>query len=278
MSSVADIMTTKVVAVAPTSTVLETQKLMADKRINRIVVVDKQNKSVGIITRKDIANLLIADKSRRSLEDINAKEVMSKGLIMVNPVASISEVAETMIKKMVSSLIVVDKGNRLRGIVTKTDVAMYIASRGAGRHKVSDFMTGNPITVKPTSSIFLPAHLMFEHKISRVVVTDNQDKPIGIVTLFDTSTIPGLFKPPKTGKEKPMFVKGIITPPYGTHLLLARDIMTANPIAVTENSDLADAAKLMVTQAISGLPVIDNVGKLAGIVTKSDLTRAVAST
>lgn len=53
--------------------------------------------------------------------------------------------------------------------------------------------------------------------------------------------------------------------------------MTADPISVNEDADLADAARLMTKNGVSGLPVINTAGKLVGIVTKSDLTKAVAS-
>ena len=65
--------------------------------------------------------------------------------------------------------------------------------------------------------------------------------------------------------------------PKSVHLLTAVDIMTANPIVVNKDADLTAAAKLMARRAISGLPVIDGNGKLVGIVTLSDITRAVAS-
>jgi len=72
-------------------------------------------------------------------------------------------------------------------------------------------------------------------------------------------------------------LKGILFPPKGIHLLTAKDFMTADPISVNEDADLADAARLMTKNGVSGLPVINTAGKLVGIVTKSDLTKAVAS-
>ncbi len=53
--------------------------------------------------------------------------------------------------------------------------------------------------------------------------------------------------------------------------------MTRNPITVLENAYLSDAAKLMISHHISGLPVLNESNQLVGIVTKTDVTKAVAA-
>lgn len=50
----------------------------------------------------------------------------------------------------------------------------------------------------------------------------------------------------------------------------AHQIMTRRVVTTTEDSSVADAAKLMLQERISGLPVIDSKGKLAGIVSEGD--------
>lgn len=278
MDLVEDIMTKKVVTSKPTDTILEVRNLMINHRITRIVVVEAKNKPVGIITQKDIVSFLLADKSRRGLEEIQAEEVMSKDLVTVKPTAPISNVAKTMIKKKISSLVVVDDDGKLRGIATKADIGMYFASKRAGIYSVCDFMTSNPITIKPSHPIFLAVSSMSEHKISRVVVTNEEGKPIGIITLTDVTMISSLLKPAKVLTEgKPILLKGLIALPKSIHLLTAKDVMTTYPISINKDSDLSDAAKLMTRHGVGGLPVVDDSGKLVGIVTKSDLTRAMAS-
>ena len=58
------------------------------------------------------------------------------------------------------------------------------------------------------------------------------------------------------------------------HVLLARDVMK-KPITINLDEDLADAASIMIKHGISGLPVVDD-GMLKGIVTKTDIIRALA--
>jgi len=278
MDVVGDIMTKRVITCTPKDTLLQMQKLMVKHRISRIVVTDMEKKPVGILTQKDIVNFLLADTSKRGIEEIPAEEVMSKSLITVKPMAPIPDAARNMIKNEISSLVVVDDNGKLKGIATKADIGLYLASKGAGIYSVHDFMTPNPITVRQSQSIFLAVSLMSENRISRIVVIDEKNKPVGIITLADVTMISSLLKPAKVIMEKkPVFAKGILFPPKSIHLLTAGDFMTADPISVNEKTDLADAARLMTRYGVSGLPVIDSAGKLVGIVTKSDLTRAVTS-
>ena len=56
-----------------------------------------------------------------------------------------------------------------------------------------------------------------------------------------------------------------------------RDIMTTDPISVRGDTRLKEAARIMVGNNVSGLPVIDDTGRLIGIVTEGDFLRQEAS-
>ena len=51
----------------------------------------------------------------------------------------------------------------------------------------------------------------------------------------------------------------------------ARDIMTANVITVTPETEIVQAARMLLDNRINGLPVVDAKGRLVGIVCQSDL-------
>ena len=55
----------------------------------------------------------------------------------------------------------------------------------------------------------------------------------------------------------------------------ARDVMVAPVITVSEDETVRDAARLLIANRISALPVVDSAGKLAGIITEADLMRRV---
>ena len=54
------------------------------------------------------------------------------------------------------------------------------------------------------------------------------------------------------------------------------EVMTANPISVVETASLAEAASILDTRKISGLPVVDADGTLVGVLSQTDLVRARA--
>jgi CBS domain-containing protein len=55
------------------------------------------------------------------------------------------------------------------------------------------------------------------------------------------------------------------------------EVMTANPFSISETASLAEAAKILDTQKISGLPVVDAGGALVGVLSQTDLVRARAN-
>jgi len=54
-------------------------------------------------------------------------------------------------------------------------------------------------------------------------------------------------------------------------MLIVKDIMTTDVITVTPDTDIAKAAKIMLDNRINGLPVVDDSGRLVGILCQSDL-------
>ena len=54
-------------------------------------------------------------------------------------------------------------------------------------------------------------------------------------------------------------------------MLKARDIMTASPVTVAPDTEIAKAARILVEPKFNGLPVVDDSGRLVGVICQSDL-------
>lgn len=276
MSKVRDYMTRRVVTCSPQASLLDVQGLLADQVLTRIVVVDSNGNPVGIISEKDVMKFALTDKTKRRFEEVHAHEVMSRGLTTIKPDAGMAQAAEAMIRQKRSSLLV--RNGRPEGIVTKTDVVRYLGSEGGGIYSVGHFMTPHPVTVSPMQSIFSIIDLMSQREITRVIVVDDNDKPQGIITLADFSQrlAYSLFNLSKTLLFEKDQTPAAFLERAAAIGLKAKHFMTQHPITLSHDSDLADAARLMTKHDISGLPVTDDSRNLVGIVSKTDITRAVA--
>jgi len=128
---------------------------------------------------------------------------------------------------------------------------------------VRDWMTKDPIAIPPTTPLPQVYQLMRKHNIRRLpIVVD--EKPVGIVTLGDV----------REARPSGATSLSIYEINYLLSSLEIGDIMTENPFTVTPDDSLHDAAKIMLENKIGGLPVVED-GKLVGIITESDIFRAV---
>jgi CBS domain-containing protein len=264
---VQDYMTRKIITCWTSSTLLDVEELFSNRRVSRVVVVDAMRNPTGIISEEDVMRFMLTDNSTRGLRQMCAHEIMSSRLIAIEPHAPVSRAAEVMIRENIGSLLVEDE--HLEGILTKADIANYL---GATKHRtdsVDHFMTFSPITVEPSQSLLSVVRLMSQNKISRVVVIDQNHEPRGIITPADLTLLLLSFCFGRTPAND--FLKRTET--IG---LTAKDFMTYNPLTIDQSLDLSEAARLMTKHRISGLPVTDNLKELTGIVSKTDITRAVA--
>ena len=260
------------IALRPEQTVIDARNTMLRYNISRVVIA-KNRGPIGMITEKDIARFLYRQVPSRQLDEIRLDEVMTRHLVTVCEETDLRVCAKLMLDKQISSLMVVDSKKKLKGIFTKTDLTNAYVEHFAMEHKVQEFMTRKTITVAQEEPIHSAIMLMSSNEISRIVVVKNK-YPVGIVTGRDLLTLGGFFQGGdhrKVKNEQPFIPAGIKA------AILVSDVMTRNPITTTPDSDLADAAYIMLRNRISGLPVVNSRQALTGIVTKTDVVSALAS-
>lgn len=259
-------------------TLLDARNSMLRYNISRIVV-SLNGKAIGIITEKDIAKFLYTTPPTKRLSEITLKELIHKKLITVNENSTIDYCSKLMLKNNISSLIVIDNEGKDKGIITKTDIVELYAYHQSTHLPVCECMSKKVQSVAPDETIHMIAMLMAAYKISRIVVQKHR-RPIGIVTTRDFLPLSLIHGTGSLGRywttRSEMITtrarqKFIPTGMLGT--VLAQDIMSPAPISVYMDSDIANAAKIMIRNRISGLPVINKKGDLVGIITKTDLLK-----
>jgi CBS domain-containing protein len=122
-STVSQVMSTKLETVNQSSTAQGAAKRMRDKRVSSLVVIDKEETPIGIVTERDLVRQVCSKDI--SSNNIIIQQIMSSHIVTIDVNASIKEAAEKMIQKKVRHLLIVD-GNRLNGIITPSDFTTYL--------------------------------------------------------------------------------------------------------------------------------------------------------
>ncbi len=121
-------------------------------------------------------------------------------------------------------------------------------------------MTRNPVTATPDMSVAEASALMKREKVHRLPVLNKEHQLVGIISEKDI-----LYASPS-----PVSTLSIHEMAYLLSQLTVKKLMTHDVITIDKDTTVEEAARLMVDQDLSSLPVIEN-GKLIGIVSKSDL-------
>ncbi|EKD63787.1 MAG: cbs protein [uncultured bacterium] len=145
-----------------------------------------------------------------------AKQIMTKSIHSVNPTAAVKTIIQKMAKAGVTAIPVVDKKNKLLGIVTEADVAT---------HEL------NPHTPRAISLL------------GGLIYLENTEKYNEELKKFCAQT--------------------------------ASDLMTKEVITINENATLDEIIAIMQEKQVGRLPVIDEKGILKGIVTRTDIIKAI---
>ena len=128
---------------------------------------------------------------------------------------------------------------------------------------IKDWMTHDPITINDDTSMIKAIHIMKERRFRRLPVV-SAGKLVGMVTDRD-------LKEAAPSKATTLDVHELY---YLLAELQVKEIMSHNPLNVSQDDTVEHAAQIMLDHTISGLPVVDAQGKVLGIITQSDVFRA----
>ncbi len=147
---------------------------------------------------------------------------------------------------------------------------------------VREIMDRDPVTVTPDADIQTVVRTLREHELPGVPVVDGDGRCVGVVTEAD------LVLPDEQGDlHLPHYIDlfgGLIfLEPLSrfeerlrkAFASRAADMMTADPVTVTPDTTVQEAARIVHESGHNRLPVVEN-GRLVGLVTRVDLLGALA--
>jgi CBS domain-containing protein len=134
--TIADVMTRDVVSIGPDASFRDAVGLVQENRVHGLPVLDADGRVIGMVTQSDlllkeeilagaaagIAVLPHARRQRAKAAAMTVRRLMSTPPVTVAPGARLHEAACMLAKRRIGRLPVVDAGNRLVGIVTRSDL------------------------------------------------------------------------------------------------------------------------------------------------------------
>ncbi len=130
---VRDLMTRDVIAARPGDSIAHLRDLMVDRDVRHMPVIEGENDLVGLVSQRDLLRNHLIEQADvpdfvedALLERLLVRELMTTGVLSIEPESDIREAAQLMYENKYGCLPVVE-GNRLIGILTESDFVRLMA-------------------------------------------------------------------------------------------------------------------------------------------------------
>src|SRR5689334_18992297 len=122
-------MSSPALTITPDTPFQDALKLMHERRIRRLPVVDRNGKLIGIVSERDLLHAAPSPATSLSVWELNyllwkltVKDLMATKVLTVTPDALLQEAATIMLEKKIGGLPVVDQDQHVVGVITETDI------------------------------------------------------------------------------------------------------------------------------------------------------------
>jgi CBS domain-containing protein len=197
-----------IVEINATASILDAAKAMIEKKVHRIVVVDEKHKPVNMITLSRVIKLasVLLDSIPQASKTLRELALGCQGVISVQHNSHVRAAFELMKEKKISSVGILDGEGKLVGSLSISDIKLlgydarfwelltdsvesYLAGlrlRDASRTIPDE---KDPIRCTPETTLASCVKMMTFYDIHRLFVVDNNQKPLGVVSLEDALPI-----------------------------------------------------------------------------------------
>lgn len=235
------------------ATVMTALKLMSNKRISCVVVLD-QEEPIGILTERDV---IFASNWVLGQNDLLIREVMNKPVLTAGRDMLVSHAREVFREHQIRHLVVLNDRLDMDGIFTQTDLVRALRTEAfANIPDISRLMSCEVLRVAPDVSARYALSLMARRAVSCVVVVD-REQPLGVFTERDVVRL---------------VAEGVDLTNVSVGAVMSSSLVTAvSTISPTS------AISLMQNHSVRRLVVLDSAGQMTGVLTQTDLGRVLDS-
>ncbi len=274
------IATRPVYTVARSAPILEAAEIMAQRWVRALPVVNPGTKVLeGMLTAMDLVNYfgggeyynIVANRHKdnifHALRLEPVESIMNPNPIYVTISAKIPEIIEKMVVHNIGVLPVLVPDGRVYGIITEHDIVERLVEKKVGR-KVEEVMTRNVVTVNRKATLKEAMETMVKYGVRRLPIVEDESRIWGMITAKDIVRYFGrhqAFENAPSGKmSEAISVPVTLVGVQGAH-------------TISPDADVGDAATKMMNEKVSSLLVVDEEGRLVGIITERDILFAIAT-
>jgi CBS domain-containing protein len=214
------------------------------------------------------------------------RDVMTSPVVWVKKDAPYKEIAARLRENRVSAFPVLDDEGKVIGVVSEADLLTKEALDGgydgmpgmitgllrrkeqekARGTNAGDLMTYPALTIPPGAPVENAARLMYKSKVKSLPVVDSDGHLTGIISRADVLSAFGRSDPPQLFPHEGMTV----TNTTGMKTTV-KEIMTTQVVAVKLGASFKEMAAALRDNRISAFPVIDDDGRVIGVVSEADM-------
>jgi CBS domain-containing protein len=260
MTAVREFMHRGLITCAPDTQLAQVAGLLRKHRIHAVIVIDDQNRAVGVVSDTD---LLAGEWFGSGAENLAILQRVTAAELMTHPAATISssstaQDAAAEIRRQHVARLLVTEGQEPIGVVSISDLLAALPQGTAQRDRVRDVMSWGYVACRPSTPVKEAARAMLERDSRSLIVIGEGGRLVGVVTGFDL--LAALTGEAEGGSAVADFM----------HI----------PITITPDTGLKDAVDLMLNKSIHRLVVVDPedpAGPPLGLISTTDIVVEIAS-
>ncbi len=259
---VSEIMSTEFETIEKDQSLHNALNLMRKKKNISRLIVTQEEKPVGIISFRDVADRLGTHKTEGiSPKSMHVSSAMTYPFLEIDPNESVEVAAKIMYDNKISSLLVMDNNN-LVGILRKFDLLkVYTACK---KIKVKELMTPDPVKITESERVISARNTMMEKKFS-------------VLPVMEDTTIVGIIDDATLADALARFREQIPIKHQKARIqeFFIGQVMKSDPPIINEDAPLCDLINVFQETNYKGVFVVDATNKLVGIITLTDIAKAI---
>ena len=292
---VADVMTRQITTVKPETPAREVVELLLGRLFKAVPVVDDAGQVVGIITGGDllrkaglparlaVGERLEADDLRAFVASISAQEtaqaIMSAPVVTARGDEALGHVVQRLLEHSLKRMPVVDQAGRLIGMISRFDVLRAVSGEASGAQEtapaphpgqtLAQIMSARLLTVHINDDLADVLRQMIEANETHVIVLDEQDHPIGVITDGD---LVARVNPAARRSVLQALAARVTGVDRGQ--ATARDLMSQEVLTAAPDTTVVDAISRLLREKRKRLVIVDAQNHAVGIVDRQTLMAA----